>query len=159
MLSKYKPNFETLTPEEAGLIASKIFDANPDNLTGDALFTMCEERHLDHARVVMSLANDPTAIGVSAIEKLVGKPITKKQKTAPAAKAERKPRPVLRDDRIIRLLVDKNPKKQGSKTYERFELYRDGMTVQEFRQAGGTSDDVKWDAQRGFIRVEDASNG
>lgn len=152
MLDKYRPNFESLSEDEAVLIASRIDD---DATTGDELFEHCSERGLDQAAVVMSMARDATATGVSALEKLVGKPIQRRAATASKPKAQRGPRPVLRDDRIIRLLVDKNPKKVTSKAHAKFALYRDGMTVSEYREAGGTADEIKWDAERSFIRVED----
>ena len=152
MLEKYRRNFESLTEEEATLIATQLED---DSTTGDELYQHCSDRNLYQAAVVMSMARTTDAIGVSALEKLVGKPIQKNAQVARTQQRSKRPRPVLRDDRIIRVLVDSNPKKPGSKTYERFELYEDGMTVQQFRERGGTSDDVKWDAERGFIRVED----
>lgn len=65
-------------------------------------------------------------------------------------------------NRIIRLLIDYNPKKGRSR--ERFALYRDGMTVYEYRMAcraafGGDAysiaeSDIKHDTKKRFIRVE-----
>jgi hypothetical protein len=61
------------------------------------------------------------------------------------AKAEAKPEPKLvkkdepdPDDATITLLASSNPKKPGSKSYERFKHYRDGMTVRSFLSAGGS---------------------
>ena len=44
-----------------------------------------------------------------------------------------------------------NPKRGKSKV--RFELYREGMTVQEYVEAGGLVADIKWDQDRNFISV------
>lgn len=55
----------------------------------------------------------------------------------------------------IKVLVDKNPRRQGSATYDRFNLYRDGMTVEEFLAAGGWNGDLRWDSARKFISVEE----
>lgn len=65
-------------------------------------------------------------------------------------------------NRIIRLLIDVNPKR--GKSRERFALYRDGMTVYEYRMAcraklGGDAyttaeNDLKHDVGKGFIRIE-----
>lgn len=65
-------------------------------------------------------------------------------------------------NRIIRMLVDKNPK--WGKAAERFALYRDGMTVYEYRLAcrerqGGDAwktaeSDIDYDTKKGFIRIE-----
>lgn len=162
MLDKYRTNFESLSEDEAVLIATTIADRYPEpptelpeEITGEGVFNMCEVRGLDQAAVVMSMARNATATGVSALEKLVGRPIQRRAATASKPRAQRGPRPVLRDDRVIRVLVDKNPKKAGSRAHDKFALYRDGMTVSEYREAGGTADEIKWDAERSFIRVED----
>jgi len=64
---------------------------------------------------------------------------------------------------VIRLLVEDNPKLAASKSYRRFESYRDGMTVGEYKAAvferlGKTEArkckvDVKWDSDRNFIQL------
>lgn len=54
----------------------------------------------------------------------------------------------------IKLLVDKNPKKAGSKSAERFEHYFGAETVGDFLAAGGTYGDIAYDLPRGFIEVE-----
>lgn len=69
-------------------------------------------------------------------------------------------------NRIIRLLIDCNPKRGVSR--ERFALYRDGMTVYEYRMLcrakfGGDAysiaeNDMKWDVKKGFIRLEVDAN-
>lgn len=65
-------------------------------------------------------------------------------------------------NRIIRLLIDHNPKRQRSAV--RFAQYRDGMTVYEYRMAcraaqGGDAyqvaeSDIDFDVKRGYIRIE-----
>lgn len=65
-------------------------------------------------------------------------------------------------NRIIRLLVSANPKSGASR--ERFALYRDGMTVYEYRVAcrnlqGGDAwskadADIDHDVKKNFIRIE-----
>ena len=54
----------------------------------------------------------------------------------------------------IKLLVEDNPKRAGSASHDRFALYKDGMTIGEFLEQGGTTGDVYWDRGRGFIDVE-----
>jgi len=61
---------------------------------------------------------------------------------------------------IIRLLVDTNQKRPGSKSWKRFNLYRDGMSVGNYidavgKQYGGyearrAKDDIEWDSERWF---------
>ena len=54
------------------------------------------------------------------------------------------------------MLVASNPKRSHGAAYRRFEQYRNGMTVGEFRQAVGyqkANDDLWYDQDHGFIRV------
>lgn len=54
----------------------------------------------------------------------------------------------------ILVLSEKNPKRPSSKAYQRFDLYKTGMTVGDFIKAGGTYGDLAWDADRKFISVD-----
>jgi len=56
------------------------------------------------------------------------------------------------DDAVITLLV-KNPKREGSAAYDRYNFYRDGMTVVQFLEAGGSRADLSWDSQRKYIEI------
>ena len=62
----------------------------------------------------------------------------------------RKPLP---DDGLITMLVHANPKRPWGAAYRRFDLYRDGMTVREFLDLGGTRGDLWYDQDHDFIRV------
>ena len=53
----------------------------------------------------------------------------------------------------IKLLTQENPKRPGTKARARFDLYEDGMTVQQFLAAGGQRVDINWDKKHGFIEV------
>lgn len=57
------------------------------------------------------------------------------------------------DDARITVLVDKNPKKEGSKAHERFKLYANAKTVKDFIAAGGTYSDIAYNVGRQFIKV------
>jgi hypothetical protein len=63
------------------------------------------------------------------------------------------------DMRIITVLVSENPKKVGSKSYDRFNLYKTGMTVAEYVAAGGFLGDIRWDVRHGFISVANIFSG
>jgi hypothetical protein len=71
---------------------------------------------------------------------------------APKAKGKRGPKPIHADDHFITVLVD-NPKRVGTASYVRFEIYETGMTVGAFVEAGGRREDLHWDAEREFIAV------
>lgn len=51
----------------------------------------------------------------------------------------------------VKILVDSNPKR--GKAAERFALYKNGMSVDEFVKLGGTVADVRWDMGKGFIKL------
>jgi len=57
------------------------------------------------------------------------------------------------DRRRIKVLVKGNPKRPTSKSYKRFMLYEDGMTVSKFIKSGGTSSDVLFDSKRQYISL------
>lgn len=67
---------------------------------------------------------------------------------APAQRSEPKAK-----EATIKLLVEANPKRPGSKSHARFALYVDGMTVEAFLAAGGKRADLAWDAAHGYIAV------
>jgi hypothetical protein len=54
----------------------------------------------------------------------------------------------------IEVMVDENPKRQGSKSHARFELYREAETVQDFINMGGLTADLIYDVQHEFITIE-----
>ncbi len=56
---------------------------------------------------------------------------------------------------LIKLKVSRNPKRPGSKAHARFRLYRDGMSVGEFLDAGGTMSDVRWNIGHGYLCVRE----
>ena len=62
--------------------------------------------------------------------------------------------PKFTGEHIVRLLVDINPKRTGTDAWRRFALYRDGMTVNDYRELGGGNIDLRWDRQKEYIRLE-----
>ena len=46
-----------------------------------------------------------------------------------------------------------NPKREGSATHGRFQLYKHNMTVEQAVAAGITAGDLSWDAKQGYIIV------
>ena len=58
------------------------------------------------------------------------------------------------DDKEIVLLVKHNPKRPGSKSANRFELYKKNKTVADFLKAGGLQQDLKWDVEHKFIEIK-----
>ena len=58
-------------------------------------------------------------------------------------------------DARIQVCVPKNPKREGSGGYKRFQLYKTGMKIRDFLEKGGKTIDLDWDRERGFIATED----
>lgn len=54
----------------------------------------------------------------------------------------------------VTVLVEANPKKEGSASRERFEHYFKSETIGDFLAAGGTYADVAYDIGRMHIKVE-----
>jgi hypothetical protein len=87
---------------------------------------------------------------VQAHEKLFARrpPASKRAKgDAPRSTGSFKP------DAKVHLLAKENPKKPGSNAHRAWLLYREGMTVKEYLDAGGKVGDLKWDTSHGFIEV------
>lgn len=178
MLERYELNFASLSNPETERLIEAIdmkyqVRLHETVVYGPDLMRECQKLGMDHASIVMSLANDPSPLAVVCLEKLVGKPITRPDPSlgirVPSprssgssalrpAKEPRAPRPVgaavrKNDPRVITYVSDTNPKKSGTAAHTKFALYKVGMTVSQFIEAGGTTADVKWDTERGFIKL------
>lgn len=65
------------------------------------------------------------------------------------------------DDQIITVLVEHNPKQYGSASRERFDRYGgygNQLTVGQALRAGIRREDLTWDVERNFIRVDPAGS-
>lgn len=63
----------------------------------------------------------------------------------------------LRADRaamVITVKAKENPKREGTGAYDRFKLYKTGMTVKQYITKGGIAPDVWWDSKQGFISLK-----
>ena len=67
-------------------------------------------------------------------------------------KGPRGPKGVAMDAKI-KLLVDENPKREGSAAHGRFANYKDGMTVADALAAGLRTSDLKYDTAHEFIKI------
>ena len=52
---------------------------------------------------------------------------------------------------------NENPRRAGKKGHASHQIIMDnpGITYEDFREAGGRNNDVRWDIDRGWVRVED----
>jgi len=89
--------------------------------------------------------------------------MAKNEQAVAADETEKKKPPVRRgprdskyynlDDKI-KVLAKENPKKAGSKTYDRWNNYKDGMTVREVMEKGTTQEDLIYDWRHEFISIQ-----
>ena len=49
--------------------------------------------------------------------------------------------------------VKSNPKREGSKSHQRFSKYMGSKTVGEYLENGGTKGDLKYDSEKEFITI------
>lgn len=57
------------------------------------------------------------------------------------------------DNSTITILAEKNPKREGTPSFDRFALYQDGMTVKAAKEAGVKAADITYDEAKGFISL------
>jgi hypothetical protein len=66
------------------------------------------------------------------------------------------------DELVIRKLVERNPKRAGSKSHERFGLIVEGMTIGEYKKAcvdaghtkAAATADIRWDVEHAWITFD-----
>ncbi len=186
---RHRPLFTSLTSMEAAFVWSKVCERWPGDVRKwiaghqnraqvddpEILFENCRGVGLDHARVVLSLANLNGAAR-PVIEKLIGKAIVPWGPTVEAAqeaasaaggdpvvargRAESGPQRVARgpsarvDNRVVVWVAENNPHRPGSEMAACFDLWRVGDTVQQCRDRGVIARSLRRDVRRGYIRVE-----
>jgi hypothetical protein len=127
--------------------------------SGEDLFELARESGLDHAGVVLTLADSGSILGRALLERLVGRPILPWAETVRATQELQTPPPprgaarvVIRPEHnMVVVTVLPNPKKPGSAGYDRYSLWRPGILVSEAIASGVWPADVRWDLERRFI--------
>ena len=117
-----------------------------ENVNDDTTQTSKEEKPM--AKFAKKAKTDEKP---KAAKKAPAKKAAPKKKAPAKAAAEKE---TANDNRKIKVLVKENPKREGSASYDRFELYSDCKTVQDFKDAGGTSADLRHDEEKGFIEIK-----
>lgn len=57
---------------------------------------------------------------------------------------------------VIYKKTDKNPRREGSIGFKSFALIRNGMTYNQYIDAGGRNKDLRWDEEHGFVEIKPA---
>lgn len=62
----------------------------------------------------------------------------------------------VKPEQKIKLLAEKNPRREGTATFEHFKKYRNGMTVETFlsEKVGGEWMHLAADIERGYVALE-----
>jgi len=112
--------------------------------------------------VTLASTNQPTyGSTMQSVADLVP-PTEEAAEEAPAPKAKAKKKPSLRrskfsdlypDDMALKVLVEENPKKVGSKAHAMFEGYFGCTTVGEARAKGVSYQSIAYDVARRFIQL------
>lgn len=169
---RYEDAFRTLTTEELDCILEGIVPTHPEIAeievfsTGMELVDYCRSAHISQAEIIMAIRNDTRVVAVSAVERIMLRPVDRRTPAQVGADREAlNPRPIVApvpasditvDDRIIRVLSDTNPKRAGTKSHDLWRLYRDGETIASYMRRGGTRAALQWDQERGYVRIERA---
>lgn len=93
---------------------------------------------------------------VSSTETVTKKSVGRKPKAEKIKKTGGSRVKLFQEDDVITVVAKENPRRQGSKTYDIFKLYKTGMKVKDFVAKGGRVVDVKADLDRGHISVKSA---
>lgn len=99
------------------------------------------------ARVNANLAKQQAKDTKKKAKAVVKKPLESKSLQSAGRKS------AFAEDSKIIVLAKENPKREGSVAHKKFKLYAKSKTVGDFIKAGGTTNDLHWDAEHGFIKV------
>lgn len=79
----------------------------------------------------------------------------KRQKRHEERQARRPNRKDVPDDATLKILVDKNPRREGTQPHAHFEKYQDGMTVGDLlsESIGGEWVHLQADVERGYVDI------
>ena len=74
-------------------------------------------------------------------------------KKAAGKKAAGTGRPGQFSGKKITKLVSKNPRREGTSGFDSFNLIRNGMTYEQYLEAGGVRRDLEWDVAHDWVKV------
>lgn len=180
---RHRPLFASLSDAEVMLVWHRVtmrWDTcrPPPPVNANELFEMCQAAGLDHARVVLSLA-DMNGAARPILEKLIGKPIApwaeavttaqgaavagidRGAGAAPARAAKPLaivPSPVKVADNRRVLAVKPNPYRLDTTVAITYLKWRVGDTVDQCKARGLTAQSVRRDVRRGYVTLEEVSN-
>lgn len=151
--------FETWRSEPRNRLLS--FEAR--DLAWRLVLSAAKEPPLESSELVSIISEDRLAVesGIrsrpeSATQGEYSPHLRKEREMSEAEKKSRKPR--MSDEAVIKILVDKNPKRANTKAAERFGYYKDGQTVKAAKDAGVTAADLAYDVAHNYISVTEPAS-
>lgn len=160
MLEKYQEAFGKLSVKQAAIVSGALARTqknykSPTKIDGISVFKACESAKLDQSMVITSIAGESSPDGLAALSILTGKEITvvpeKVKKTR--TKRDGVSTDFRYDDPRIITNLRPNQKRQGSASHARYNLYVEGMSINQAIAAGVARADIAWDTERGFYEA------
>jgi hypothetical protein len=139
-LNNYKDFLDRLPAPEGGT------DENWPTVRKGALYELLLHEALTPEQAAATL-------GVGKERRMAKQPKEPKAPKEPKGESERTYSRVDQTAKI-KILAEKNPKREGSAAHGRFALYRNGMLVKTFLEKGGTTNDIAYDVKKGYIALE-----
>lgn len=142
------------------------------------MYTISHEDQSFNIKTAEDLKEVPTVALVATYNELTGKSIKKfasrakaeeqvakliievdaAPEIAPVTSTKTGRKSVLNKLAVIRMETTENPKREGSQAAANFDKYRDGMTIDEVQKKGVPLADIRWNLDKGFIRLEEPGN-
>lgn len=134
---------EPLPQDAKELLWSKVYGAaaTPSDDPAEIVRIIKEDRTFREGRVLRSINTDERSSAINPKQKEV-------DMTAEARKR-------VDENSTITVVTEegKNPKRAGSKAFNRFAFYVDGQTVKEAKAAGVQATDISYDLAHGYITL------
>lgn len=67
---------------------------------------------------------------------------------------QRREKRMSKDQKTIHVLAESNPRRAGTSGWLNFNLYKEGMTIEDFKKAGGKSNHMAWDLEHKYIELK-----
>lgn len=83
-----------------------------------------------------------------------GKKGSKKVKSKTKVKARNGNGASFDDGQKITVIAKENPKREGTKAFKKFKIYKTGMTVALFLKKGGTRSALRYDTEHDYIKIK-----
>lgn len=160
--SKKTPTAKAQTKEQK-LAAIKALRSTPPVVSTGMVHAAPTKKELTAKAAPASTAAPAKASVKAAVTAKAAPSAAEKAPAAPKASPPAGPAPhtkyngmskAEKDALRVKLLVSENPKKAGSATHDRFELYKNGVLVGELKAKGVTGEDLRWDIDHNFITLQ-----